>query len=207
MHKLKILISAPDSFIKALNELSEYFKFKFSPNQNPSASFLKDYDGIICHELNSENKEFLQLIEKSDCFKILASLQKSANSKFFDQVLSLPTTPNELNNIVESCAAKKNFSKNSSIKIKEYSLNKNEKKLVKNEKFIILTEKEVQLLELFLNKKKPVSKSDILSEVWKYATDADTHTVETHIYRLRKKINEKFSDEKFIINSKEGYFF
>ena len=147
------------------------------------------------------------MIEKSDCFKILASLQKSANSKFFDQVLSLPTTPNELNNIVESCAAKKNFSKNSSIKIKEYFLNKNEKKLVKNEKFIILTEKEVQLLELFLNKKKPVSKSDILSEVWKYATDADTHTVETHIYRLRKKINEKFSDEKFIINSKEGYCF
>ena len=207
MHKLKILISAPDSFIKALNELSKYFKFKFSPNQNPSASFLKDYDGIICHELNSENKEFLQLIEKSDCFKILVSLQKSANSKFFDQVLSLPTTPNELNNIVESCAAKKNFSKNSSIKIKEYFLNKNEKKLVKNEKFIILTEKEVQLLELFLNKKKPVSKSDILSEVWKYATDADTHTVETHIYRLRKKINETFSDEKFIINSKEGYYF
>ena len=207
MHKLKILISAPNSFTKALNELSEYFKFKFSPNQNPSASSLKDYDGIICHELNSENKEFLQLIEKSDCFKILVSLQKSANSKFFDQVLSLPTTPNELNNIVESCAAKKNFSKNSSIQIKEYFLNKNEKKLMKNEKFIILTEKEVQLLELFLNKKKPVSKSDILSEVWKYATDADTHTVETHIYRLRKKINETFSDEKFIINSKEGYCF
>ncbi len=207
MHKLKILISAPDSFIKALNELSEYFKFKLSSNQNPSASSLKDYDGIICHELNSENKEFLQLIEKSDCFKVLASLQKNVNSKFFDQVLSLPTTPNELNDIVESCAAKKNFSKNSSIKIKEYFLNKNEKKLVKNEKFIILTEKEVQLLELFLNKKKPVSKSDILSEVWKYATDADTHTVETHIYRLRKKINEKFSDEKFIINSKEGYCF
>ena len=46
----------------------------------------------------------------------------------------------------------------------------------------------------------------ILSLVWNYASDADTHTVETHIYRLRKKIAEKFSDEKFILNSKEGYY-
>ena len=73
----------------------------------------------------------------------------------------------------------------------------------KNDSFIILTEKEIQLLELFLNKKKAVSKNDILALVWHYATDADTHTVETHIYRLRKKINDKFSDNNFILNNKE----
>ena len=67
-------------------------------------------------------------------------------------------------------------------------------------------EKEVQLLELFLNKKKPISKDDILSSVWNYASDADTHTVETHIYRLRKKISEKFLDEEFIQNDKKGYY-
>ena len=66
-------------------------------------------------------------------------------------------------------------------------MNKNEKKLSKHDKFIILTEKEIQLLELFLKNKTPISKDKILSLVWNYSSDADTHTVETHIYRLRKK--------------------
>ena len=61
------------------------------------------------------------------------------------------------------------------------------------------------MVNLFLEKKKPISKDDILSSVWNYSSDADTHTVETHIYRLRKKINEKFSDDNFILNKKEGY--
>ena len=95
---------------------------------------------------------------------------------------------------------------NSSIKIKSYLLDKNEKKLLKDKNFIILTEKEIQLLELFLIKKKPIAKNEILSLVWRYASDADTHTVETHIYRLRKKINKEFSDVNFIQNNKLGYF-
>ena len=63
----------------------------------------------------------------------------------------------------------------------------------------------MQLLELFLDNKKPISKDKILSSVWNYSPDADTHTVETHIYRLRKKINDKFSDDNFIKNTKDGY--
>ena len=73
--------------------------------------------------------------------------------------------------------------------------------------FILLTEKEIQLLELFLKNNKAINKNVILNEVWKYAADADTHTVETHIYRLRKKIKDKFSDENFILNNKNGYLF
>ena len=80
------------------------------------------------------------------------------------------------------------------------------KKLSKSSNYIVLTEKEVQLLELFLNSKKPLSKDRILSSVWNYSTDADTHTVETHIYRLRKKITEKFMDQNFILNNKNGYY-
>ena len=80
------------------------------------------------------------------------------------------------------------------------------KKLFKQDDFIILTEKEIQLLELFLDKKKPISKDNILSSVWNYSSDADTHTVETHIYRLRKKITDKFMDENFILNNKDGYY-
>ena len=85
-------------------------------------------------------------------------------------------------------------------------MNKNEKKFSKSENFIILTEKEIQLLELFLNNNKPISKDKILSSVWNYSTDADTHTVETHIYRLRKKIADKFMDNNFINNNKDGYY-
>ena len=101
---------------------------------------------------------------------------------------------------------KKKFVKNSSIEVKNYLLNKNEKKLAKEDKFVILTEKEIQLLELLLKKDKPISKNIILSSVWNYSEDADTHTVETHIYRLRKKISDKFTDEKFILNNKDGYY-
>jgi DNA-binding response OmpR family regulator len=108
---------------------------------------------------------------------------------------------------VENAVVKNKFNKNSAIEIKGYLLNKNEKKLSKLDQFIILTEKEIQLLELFLNINKPISKNKILSSVWNYATDADTHTVETHIYRLRKKIFDKFIDEKFILNNKDGYYF
>ena len=123
----------------------------------------------------------------------------------YDVFLEIPTTLKEIGSIVEQVVAKKEFSKNSSIKIKKYLLNKNEKKLSKNKSEIILTEKEIELLELFLNCKKPISKDKILTSIWNYSPDADTHTVETHIYRLRKKINEKFLDENFILNNKNGY--
>ena len=103
--------------------------------------------------------------------------------------------------------AKKVFNSNSSIKIKKYLLDKNEKTLIKNNISITLTEKEIELLELFLNEKKPISKKKILSLVWNYSSNADTHTVETHIYRLRKKINKNFFDDNFILNNKNGYYF
>ena len=63
----------------------------------------------------------------------------------------------------------------------------------------------MQLIELLFNEEKPITKKIILKKIWKYADDADTHTVETHIYRLRKKIIDRFKDEYFILNSKSGY--
>ena len=119
--------------------------------------------------------------------------------------MELPLTLKEINSFVEDITVKKVFSENSSIKIKNYFLNKNEKKLSKENTEIVLTEREIQLLELLLKINKPISKDKILSSVWNYASDADTHTVETHIYRLRKKINDKFFDNNFIINTKNGY--
>ena len=141
----------------------------------------------------------------NDSIKICAGKKKDLLDNC-DAILELPATLKEINAIVENTVAKKKFNINSSIKIKNYYLNKNEKKLSKSDEFLILTEKEIQLLELFLRRNKPISKDNILSTVWNYSSEADTHTVETHIYRLRKKINDKFLDDKFILNNKEGYY-
>ena len=70
---------------------------------------------------------------------------------------------------------------------------------------IVVTEREIQLIEILFNALNPISKNLILKKVWKYSADADTHTVETHIYRLRKKILKTFKDDSFIINTKSGY--
>ncbi len=206
MHKFNILIFGPKNFTSALEELRPYLKFSFFSIQKITNDTLsKNFDGFICHQDVSEDKEFNKLVESSNCFKILATNKNTSKTKFFDHSLKLPASLKDFNDIIENSAAKKQFNKNSSIRIKSYFLDKNQKKLIKENSFIILTEKEIQLLELFLSQNKPISKNSILSTVWKYSSDADTHTVETHIYRLRKKINEKFSDEKFIVNFKEGY--
>ena len=151
-----------------------------------------------------ENKQSKDIINTFNSIKILAS--DKIDNNIYDTVLQLPTTINEINSIVESSVAKKVFNSNSSIKIKKYLLDKNEKTLIKNNVSITLTEKEIELLELFLNEKKPISKKKILSLVWNYSSNADTHTVETHIYRLRKKINKNFFDDNFILNNKNGYY-
>ena len=146
-----------------------------------------------------------EYINNNSLLKICAGSKKELTDNY-DARLELPATLQEINTIIENTAVKSKFNKNSSIAIKSYFLNKNEKKLFKSDSFIILTEKEIQLLELLLNKKKPISKDNILSSVWNYSSDADTHTVETHIYRLRKKITDKFRDENFILNNKSGYY-
>ena len=143
---------------------------------------------------------------KVKCLKILACSKENKYSRIFDDIIELPTTLKNINNVIETRVAKNQFNKNSTIKLKDYFLDKNEKKLSKDSNSIILTEKEIKLLELFLENQKPISKNEILSKVWHYSNDADTHTVETHIYRLRKKINENFLDENFINNNKKGYY-
>ena len=200
MHTLDVLILGPSSFISTLNELKPFLKF------NPIIKNLdQNYNIILFHENVLKDKKQKELIEKATITKICVGIKKDT-PKNFDEFLELPATLKDINSIVENTAARKKFNKNSSIKIKGYLLNKNEKKLSSLDNFIILTEKEVQLLELFLKIKSPISKNNILSSVWNYSADADTHTVETHIYRLRKKINDKFMDENFILNNKDGYY-
>ena len=199
MHQLSVLILGPTSFSSTLDELKPFLKFNSVKEKNST-----DFDVILFHEDALNDMENNKIINNSNSLKVLVSSKKKILENF-DAFLELPTSLKEINIVIESVAAKKVFNRNSSIEIKEYLLNKNEKKLLKDENEIILTEKEIQLLELFLNNKKPISKDKILSSVWNYSSDADTHTVETHIYRLRKKINDKFADDNFIVNTKDGY--
>ena len=200
MHKLNVQILGPSSFISTLNELKTFLKFNplfDNSNKNPNI--------ILFHVDALTDKKQKKYIETNSSLKICLGKRRDIIDNF-DANLDLPTTLREINSTIENTAAKKKYNINSSIEVKSYLLNKNEKKLLKDKDYIVLTEKEVHLLELFLDNKKPVSKNNILSSVWNYSSDADTHTVETHIYRLRKKISEKFMDENFILNNKDGYY-
>tara|TARA_B100001758_G_C18088276_1_gene441921 strand:+ start:20 stop:625 length:606 start_codon:yes stop_codon:yes gene_type:complete len=200
MHQLNVIILGPSSFISTLNELKSFLKFNSFPN-----NLSIDHDIVLFHNDALKDKKQKDFINKSNSIKVCVS-NKDGLSNNYDAVLTLPTTLKDLNATVDNVFAKKKFNKNSSIKVKKYFLDKNEKKLSKLEESITLTEKEIHLLELFQKNMKPISKDKILSIVWNYAADADTHTVETHIYRLRKKIADKFGDEEFILNNKDGYY-
>ena len=206
MHKINVLAFGSKNFNTSLEELKDHLNFKLTTiNKNLETKLFENYDVLFCHQDFLKENSLLKALKNSNKIKILASSSNKIKSDIFHAKVSLPLTIKDLNYIIENTIVKKNFSKNSSIKIKSYILDKNEKKLIKEESYVSLTEKEIQLLELFLSHNKPVSKNVILDQVWKYSEDADTHTVETHIYRLRKKIKSKFSDEDFILNNKSGY--
>ena len=100
-----------------------------------------------------------------------------------------------------------NYQQKSEIKVKDYILDLNSKTINKDNKKIKLTEKELEII-LFLDSKNTSQKiSKLQNKIWKYNEDLETHTVETHIYRLRKKIDKEFGDNNFISSDKEGYFF
>ena len=200
MHRLNVSIVGPSSFISTLNELKMFLKFNCLSDDLDNKSNI-----ILFHVDVLLDKKLKEYIQNNKSIKICAGNKQDLKGDY-DAILELPTTLKEINSIVENTVAKKKFNLNSSIAVKNYLLNKNEKKLLRSDNYIILTEKEVQLIELFLNSKKPISKDFILSSVWNYAPDVDTHTVETHIYRLRKKIIDNFKDDKFILNDKDGYY-
>ena len=138
----------PNSFVSTINELKTFLKFNSS---NEKSNF--KYDVILFHDDALKDKKYNEIIMNSNSLKVCAS-NKKKSTEDFNAILELPFTLKEINSVIENIAAKKKFSINSSIKIKNYLLNKNERKLLKDEDHIILTEKEVQLLDLFLNKKK-----------------------------------------------------
>ena len=112
----------------------------------------------------------------------------------------------DFNKKIISVLAKYEFSKSSIIKLKDYIIDKNERKIKKNNLEMKLSEKEIDFLILFSKSEEPITKNFVLKNVWNYSIESETHTVETHIHRLRKKILEKFGDKDFIKNNNKGYY-
>ena len=100
---------------------------------------------------------------------------------------------------------KNNYSGQSNLKINNYSLNINSRELIKNERSLKLTQKEVEVIVYLNDSDKSMPITSLQKEVWGHNSSLETHTVETHIYRLRRKISQKFGDNQFIKSVNDGY--
>jgi len=207
---INILVFASHNFNKSLDEIKN--KLSFNLVMYGSKDYLKRANQNY-HILFVDN-EFL-LNQKVDLIKLesfklpilllIDSQSITKNNILFDDQAYLPLNILDLKRKVKDLLSSFKFSKNSSVTIKNYIIDKNLKLMKKDNASINLTEKEVDLLVLLNEEKKPLNKKIILKKIWQYSIDADTHTVETHIYRLRKKVLEKFDDKEFINIFKEGY--
>ena len=208
---INILIFASHNFNKSLDEIKS--KLSFNLVMHNSKDYLKQNNQNY-HILFVDN-EFLLKQKEVDLIKLekfnlpillLTDSQSSTKKNFlFDDQVFLPINILDLRKKVNDLLSSFKFSKNSSVNIKGYIIDKNLKTMIKGSISITLTEKEVNLLVLLNEEKKPLNKKIILKKIWQYSSDADTHTVETHIYRLRKKVLEKFGDNEFLNIFKEGY--
>tara|TARA_B100000609_G_C17008080_1_gene327215 strand:- start:87 stop:650 length:564 start_codon:yes stop_codon:yes gene_type:complete len=97
------------------------------------------------------------------------------------------------------------FSSQSEVRVNDYIINLNSREMQINNIKLKLTEKEVNTITYLSKSNKPVNINELQEKVWSYQSDIETHTVETHIYRLRKKIMNTFNDNEFIISKKNGY--
>ena len=160
-------------------------------------------DKFSFHLVDEKNFNDMNIVkEKSDLIIV------SQNNSNFKNQLILKNFPLNIKKILELIninLLKNNFRLQSQIKIGSYNLNLNSKEISLDNKKLFLTERESNLILFLKNSENPVNINQLQKEVWGHISDLETHTVETHIYRLRKKIKEKFDDGKFIISTQNGY--
>ena len=205
--KPNVIIFGTKNFNNTFNEIQEYLNFKpyFFTEQIDKKTLSNSNILIVDCDIYKNIKIKNTIESLNDKVLLLITHSNECDGYKYTGKINCPFNLNDLNNKITLLLSSSKFNENSTIKIKKYILDKNEKKLRKGSSYITLTEREIQLLDLLYIEKKSLSKSVILEKVWKYAADADTHTVETHIYRLRKKIKEKFLDDNLIINNQNGY--
>lgn len=196
MIKQKIYIIDFNTMFNILDEIKNILPFQVINYINldiflksPVLNQTKVNDFLIITKKQNKNKFLKETIDIKSCL-------------FFEDL------PLELIKIIEKINVqliKKKYDYQSKMTISKYIINLNSRTITKDSKQLKLTEKEIDII-LFLNEnKKPQSIEKLQNEVWGYSPDLETHTVETHVYRLRKKIKNSFSDSEFILSCDDGY--
>ena len=182
-----------NSLYEILDEIKENLSFKIIKFENEE-NFQKNLDLNIIDYL---------IISKTN-HKLL--LNNNITDKNLLELNDLPLSLKKLLELINIKLIKLKFNQQSKIIIKGYELNLNSKFFSKDGSKLKLTEKEIEIILYLNNKKIKHNVADLQKNIWGYSADMETHTVETHIYRLRKKINIKFNDENFILSRKNIYF-
>ena len=193
MIKQNIFIINYNRLYEILDEIKENLSFNIIKYNNEE-EFIKNCT------IDIKNSLFISKSKK----KLL--LNKKLNEKNFLNLNNFPLRLYKLVELINIHLIKIKFNHQSKIDIKGYELNLNSKFFIKGDLSLKLTEKEIEVI-LYLNETR--AKHDVLDlqkNIWGYSSEMETHTVETHIYRLRKKISNKFSDENFIFTDQNGYF-
>ena len=182
-----------NSLYEILEEIKENLPFKIIKLKN---------EEDLEKKLDLNRSDYL-IISKTN-HKLLQNI--IIPDKNFLDFNGLPLSFKKLLELINIKLIKLKFNQQSKITIKGYELNLNSKFFSKGNLKLKLTEKEIEII-LYLNDKKiKHNVADLQKNIWGYSVNMETHTVETHIYRLRKKISDLFKDEKFILSHKNGYF-
>ena len=168
----------------------------------------------ILEELNLDLNFKISLIEDENSLNqetknynnyLLVSKNKYPN---INNQLVLENKPIQIFKLIEKINIeflKIKFNTQSQVKVKKYTIDLNSREMLIKDIKLKLTEKEINTITYLSNSNKPVGIEELQRMVWSYQSDIETHTVETHIYRLRKKISNTFNDNEFIISKKNGY--
>ena len=211
MDKFTISIFRNKTFLEILGQINLFSKYKIKhfDDLDLCVSHAKQGRELVIFFVDILNKNFSDILKINNFPMILVSkslnLSKDLNVELGEN-LAMPFTILDFEKKVISTIAKYEFKKNSLIHLGDYIINKNERIITKNNLKLQLSEKEVNFLILFSESKEPININLVLKNVWKYSKETETHTVETHIHRLRKKILEKFGDNNFIKNNNKGYY-
>ena len=191
MNKQSIIIYDFDILFIILKEIKENLKFEiFNFKKNDEISKLD----------NSTYGNYLIVVKSLSSF-----INKDIEKKKLYLIENLPIKIDQFIEKINIQLLKQKYNYQLEIRINKYKLNLNSREISLNKKLIKLTEREIDII-LFLNEnKKPINIDILQKEVWGYSSELETHTVETHIYRLRKKLKDKFNDEEFILSLKKGY--
>ena len=182
-----------NSLYEILDEIKENLSFKITKFENEN-DFRKN---------KNFDKENILIISNSKNKLIVNQNISEKNLLIFD---ILPLAINKIIELINLKLIKLKFNNQSKINIKNYELNLNSKFFSKEGLSIKLTEKEIEIILYLYQNKTKHNVMDLQKNIWHYSSDMETHTVETHVYRLRKKISDRFKDENFILSEKNGYF-